>query len=64
MENVNFKMLIKCICNLEKKEILYYTVLKNKTNKLQNKTLVTCNFKFVLTSDQKKSLILSQVLHS
>lgn len=43
MENVNFKMLIKCICNLEKKEILYYTVLKNKTNKLQNKTLVTCN---------------------
>ena len=37
MENVNFKMLIKCICNLEKKEILYYTVLK-KTKQTNYKT--------------------------
>ena len=41
MENVNFKMLIKCICNLEKKRntILYCTEKQNKQITKQN----TCN---------------------
>ena len=39
MENVNFKMLIKCICNLEKKEILYTVLKKTKQTNYKTKHL-------------------------